>query len=140
MLNINAESNLNLTSVNNGVNITAPNGGISLDSNQTDINGAIVNLTATSFSVNISGPDIQLNSTNNINLTSNSANIVLDANVDIDLLSNSGNIALTSAGTNNITSVGNLTLSAPDIFTNCQGLQFDAGTYINIVCNWIFKI
>ena len=135
MLNINAESNLNLTSVNNGVNITAPNGGISLDSNQTDINGAIVNLTATSFSVNISGPDIQLNSTNNINLTSNSANIVLDANVDIDLLSNSGNIALTSAGTNNITSVGNLTLSAPDIFTNCQGLQFDAGTYINIVCN-----
>ena len=135
MLNINAESNLNLTSVNNGVNITAPNGGITLDSNQTDINGAIVNLTATSSSVNISGPDIQLNSTNNINLTSNSANIVLDANVDINLLSNSGNIALTSAGTNNITSVGDLTLSAPDIFTNCQGLQFDAGTYINIVCN-----
>ena len=41
-------------------------------------------------------------------------------------------ININSAGTNNITSVGNLTLSAPDIFTNCQGLQLDAGSYITL--------
>jgi hypothetical protein len=34
-----------------------------------------------------------------------------------------------------LSSAGYLTLSAPDIFTNCQGLQFDAGSYINLNSN-----
>lgn len=92
ILSINAESNLNLTSVNNGINITAPNGSISLDSIQTDIIGGTVNLTATSTSANVSGPIIDLVSINDINLTSNNANIGLNANVDINLLTSSGNI------------------------------------------------
>lgn len=87
-----------------GMTINAPNGSIALDSLQTDINGAIVNISATSSSVNIAGSTIDLNSsTNDINLTSNSANIVLDANVEINLLSNSGAINITSSAELNIT-------------------------------------
>lgn len=46
-----------------------------------------------------------------------------------------GNIHINSAGTNNLTSTGILNLTAPDIYTICQGLQFNAGSYINLVCD-----
>ena len=65
-----------------GMSLSVGNGALTLDSLQTDINGAIVNISATSTSVNIAGSTIQLGSSaGDINLTSNSANVVLDANV-----------------------------------------------------------
>jgi hypothetical protein len=89
------------TSITNNDNFSITSssitGNILLDSSQTDINGGIVNITATSTSVNLNGQTIQLGSSSgNITLTSNNDNIVLDANTDITLTTGSGVCNITS--------------------------------------------
>jgi len=122
-INITAGSVLNLTG--DSMNILSPTGSIVMDSTQTDINGGLVNITATSTSVNVNAPTIQLGSTaGNIALTSNNNNIVLDANNDITLT--------TSSGVCNITSFDSLSIlsldSSVSITSNVSSLNLLAPT------------
>ena len=66
-------------------------------------------------------------SANSINLTSTNGNVNILNNLDMnDKDINNVNI---------INGTTDLTLSASDIYTNTQGLQLNAGTYINLDCN-----
>ena len=53
----------------------------------------------------------------------------LDVNCDFNM--NDNNIT----NLNEISGTTDLTITGSDIYTNCQGLQFDAGTYINLTTN-----
>ena len=53
----------------------------------------------------------------------------LDVNCDFNM--NDNNIT----NLNSISGTSDLTISGSDIYTNCQGLEFDAGTYINLLCS-----
>jgi uncharacterized protein (DUF2345 family) len=94
---------------NNDITLTTQNstsvGNINLDS------AGIINLNA--------GSDITLDASGNV------VNILSNLNMNDNDINN----------INTINGTSNLTLSGSDIYTNTQGLQLNAGTYINLDCN-----
>ena len=125
----------------NGISTNNPNGfdiQSPLNMNNKNINNV------NSLNGPTGGIDLTLNSSGNITLDA-SGNITLDSSGNIQLDASGGVVNILSSnlnmndndidGVNFINGTSDLTLSASDIYTNCQGLQFDAGSYINLDCN-----